>query len=97
MKITAVHLQFWQAKKFGKPSFASHLEMHVPSVHKLININAGIKSSSEPHNTMVTLRGAIRRGVLVESLKKMAMNPNCNTNPARRAASCRKWLDRIEK
>jgi hypothetical protein len=97
MIITKSHLQFWESKKLTLPSFASGMKKEAPSIHSLINSQTKVKDKYDKHNTMVIIKSAIRQGKLNEMLTKLAANPNTNNNPKRRAASCKKWLNKIEK
>ena len=101
MKITASHYKFWVAKKTIKPVFARDLKLApCPSIHALINIANGEWSHSEPHNTLVILRSAQRKGKLIEALEKLACQESIidkSTRHSRRIMSCRKWLARIVK
>jgi len=97
MNITKSHIEFWTAKHL--PGFAPTI--NPPSIHKLINCQIP-KHLREPqylqaHKTLGILRLVRKRGKLLTRLYEMMNNPQTTLNPKRRAAFCRKWLNRILK
>lgn len=98
MKLTHSHLRFWIEHQ-PQPSWASSIVRNQPpvTIHKLINVQAGVKIESEPHNTIQILKSVRSRGEPVwDAVKRMAILPNC-ANGAKRLAYCRRWWRRLRK
>lgn len=104
--LTPLHLTFYRQKKAPAPSWAgvvSDRESQI-SINDLINIQvASLTADKNPfvnpnQNTLNILKSVRRRSKveMIEQIRKMAVRPGCATGAARRAANCRKWLDRIE-
>lgn len=98
MKVTRNHLKYWQERQ-PLPSWVSRIEYkeRPVNIHALINSQADIKVTSEPHNTLSILKSYRKRtGTVVRALVDMTLEPGC-IHGARRSAYCRKWLRRILK
>ena len=102
MKITRAHYDFWCQKKMNvswyKPSNRMNLLTTNISIHKLIPNND--KDYLEASNLLSILKSIKNRkgsNKLVEALFDMGKNPGTISNPKRRAAYCKKWLDKIIK
>ncbi len=92
MKVTSAHLAFWRARKAPSPSWALNVNDALPSIHRLINSQVESQVVKvEPHNMLVLLRSARRRGALCDMLLTL-----CESRDNQRRKYARKWLRRIE-
>lgn len=102
LKPTQEHWRFWYQRQIDVPKWARVLvgqgrvdvDMLIPAQK---SPNARDPESTVLHNTLQLLISARKRGALVETLKKIAVEPGTVIRPERRAAYARRWLQRIER
>lgn len=100
MKFTKTHLDYWAKRKAPKWAHEIGAKSPHPTINAIVNANAGFTwkdGEAQAHNTLVILRGARKRGVLLETLEGMSVSAGTVINPKRRLGFCRKWLARILK
>ena len=102
MKITIEHLNYWRERK-STPRWASALpvsrfnpEPAGPrvSIHRIVNLNAGLGSTRCASNTLYVIWLARKNGNLFDCIERCSKN--ASGNHPRRAAWCKKWLKRLE-
>lgn len=113
MRLTAVHVEFWQsfqpvpawvrgvqgaqAKARGRIGAADP-----PAIDAVVNANAGLRRMTDgelsTQNALNLLRGVRRREPsLLPYLDRVAANPGTVIKPEHRAALFRKWARRIRR
>lgn len=101
MRLTRVHLAFWDAHR--RPGWATRVEHPTrrPSIHECINAHVeppkgGLRDLHHAGNMIVFLKGTRKRGEdMYLDLVRMAYRPETLIRPERRAGFARKWGKRV--
>ena len=100
IRITKVHVEFWTARNQPKWANLVKASLPSPSIDRLVNGHAGIRLTDgemAANNLLAILRGARKRGELVDTLTRLGMEPGTLINPRRRSGYCWKWYGEIMK